>query len=50
MEMRGQTQLSVYTHKQSGVRPRMWGRTLQIWRSTKGGPDPAIGAGDLRLH
>ena len=33
----------------SGVRPRMWGRTLQIWRSTKGGSDPAIGAGDFRL-
>ena len=33
-----------------GVRPRMRGRTLQIWRSTKGGSDPAIRAGDLCLH
>ena len=41
--LRGQTQLSVYTHKESSVRPHMWGRTLQIWRSNGG-------AGDLRLH
>ena len=37
--LRGQTWLSVYKKK-------MRGRTLQIWRSTKGGSDPAIGAGD----
>ena len=47
--LRGQTRLSVYK-KKSGVRPRMLGRTLQIWRSTNGGSDPAIRAGDLRLH
>ena len=41
----------LFTHtKKSGARPRMRGRTLQIWRSTKGRSDPAIGAGDLRLH
>ena len=41
---------SFLLQKKNGVRPRMRGRTLQIWRSTKGGSDPASGAGDLRLH
>ena len=48
--LQGKTRLSVYTHEKSGVRPRMWGRTLQIWSSTKGASDPTSGAGDLCLH
>ena len=40
----------LHTQKKPGVRPRMRGRTLQIWRSTKGGSDPTIRAGDLHLH
>ena len=49
-KLRGQTRLSVYTHEKCGVRPRIWGRTLLIRRSTKGGSDPAIGARGSRLH
>ena len=48
--LRGQSRLSVYTQKKCGVRPRMRGRTLQIWRSTKGGSDPAVGAGDICVY
>ena len=51
--LRGQTQLSVYTHKKSGVRPRHAGsnptnlRNSSIKRRVR---LAAIGAGDLRLH
>ena len=41
----------LFTHKKKAVSdPACGGRTLQIGRSTIGGSDPAIGAGDLCLH